>query len=417
MFKKEIEIFHTLAILFFSCLKMNFLNDENIKQYFDDKKFDFLMKYIENDSKGENQEIRNFFFRCILHQSISREIKNQYLKTLQKDNLNDKEILKILFFYYLKEDTSNSDRLKYLSKKLNVKATEIEEYFETTKTIPNKLSDEIEYIIGICHLFGIGFEMDHEKTMDKFNTRAIHKGDAKCLNIIGKIFLDKNKEKRARKYFKLSAKQGNAEALFNLGSIYFFATGKKRNLRDAFENFKKSSDLGYYKGHLYTGICYEHGSGVETDIKKTFEYYQLAADQYDPEALHWLGFCEFNGIWINRNIKKGIEILRLSADQGYERTIQYLKKIETLSIEFDIFDEISLKNADLIKALDYFLGAKMECVKSLFFNFNTFHQIECIRFEEHSPRDLTTIFYFLKNLHYFTSVQKIELCKKFFFSQ
>ena len=268
------------------CFEMNFNNDMEISKYFDEKKLEFLIKYIEFDSKLENQDFEDFYVRCILNQNISEDEKKKMLKKYTTVNWIDKKyssIPKIIFFYYLK-DTILDDQMKIWYKKSKVTQGDIENYFQNPTKI---MKDKCNYLFGLCYLYGFGFPLDNKKAFKIFQKGA-ETGDSKSQNNLGYCYdggLGVKKDyKKAMKYYKLSAKQGNVEAWNNIGFMYEEGMGVKKNHSKAYKYYKKSADEGFYIAQTNIATLLYAGSGVEQDILKALSYYELAANGGDQGA-------------------------------------------------------------------------------------------------------------------------------------
>ncbi|MBS4165709.1 MULTISPECIES: bifunctional trypsin-like peptidase domain-containing/SEL1-like repeat protein [unclassified Neochlamydia] len=81
---------------------------------------------------------------------------------------------------------------------------------------------------------------------------------------------------KAFKYLSQAAIEDHREALCNLGICYERSLGTRRDLRKAFECFKKSFDNGYKNAAYHLFQCYESGIGTEKDSKLAQYYFDLA---------------------------------------------------------------------------------------------------------------------------------------------
>lgn len=77
-----------------------------------------------------------------------------------------------------------------------------------------------------------------------------------------------------------------------LGECYSVGYYIKKDLKQAFEYFKKAADQGHPKSQCNIGIIYHHKSDiVNQDLKQAFKYYKMSADQDYMLAIHNLGAC------------------------------------------------------------------------------------------------------------------------------
>ncbi|WP_224544963.1 SEL1-like repeat protein [Mesorhizobium sp. CA16] len=83
-----------------------------------------------------------------------------------------------------------------------------------------------------------------------------------------------------------AAADGDAKALFEIGSRYAESRGVKEDMKAAAKWYEQSAELGFAPAEYRIGNFYEKGIGVARDIKKAKTYYQLAAEQGNASAMH-----------------------------------------------------------------------------------------------------------------------------------
>lgn len=81
-----------------------------------------------------------------------------------------------------------------------------------------------------------------------------------------------------------SAKQGDAEAQYQLGVYYFFDDDEK-----AFEWFSKAAGQGHATAHYNLSTCYGNGRGVAQNYEKAFQHLTKSAELDYGEAQYMLG--------------------------------------------------------------------------------------------------------------------------------
>ncbi|OJW71824.1 MAG: hypothetical protein BGO68_03160 [Candidatus Amoebophilus sp. 36-38] len=112
------------------------------------------------------------------------------------------------------------------------------------------------------------------------------------------------------------AEQGDSDAQFNLGGMYYTGSGGTKNYQEAFKWFKKAADQGSAEGQYVLGGMYDEGKYVTRDERQAVEWYQKAADQGHAAAQCSLGFMYYNGQGVAQNYQKALEWHRKAADQG-----------------------------------------------------------------------------------------------------
>jgi TPR repeat protein len=75
------------------------------------------------------------------------------------------------------------------------------------------------------------------------------------------------------------AKQGNADAMFLVGSMYHMGMGVAPSYRDAAEWYRKAADAGKLDAIFTMGVVYEGGIGVPRNMTEAFNWYKKAAER------------------------------------------------------------------------------------------------------------------------------------------
>ncbi len=86
-----------------------------------------------------------------------------------------------------------------------------------------------------------------------------------------------------------AAEQGVAEAQHNLGLMYYNGRGVPQDYGEAIKWFRKAAEQGMAKAQFYLGVMYDIGQGVPQDYAKAMKWYRKAADQGKAEAQNNLG--------------------------------------------------------------------------------------------------------------------------------
>ncbi len=91
------------------------------------------------------------------------------------------------------------------------------------------------------------------------------------------------------------AKQGNAEAQFNLGLMYYNGQGLPQDYVQALQWYRKAAEQGYAKAQHNLGFMYYNGEGVPQDDAEAVEWWRKAAEQGYAKAKYNLGVMYNNG--------------------------------------------------------------------------------------------------------------------------
>ena len=86
------------------------------------------------------------------------------------------------------------------------------------------------------------------------------------------------------------AKQGNADAQYNTGLIFYNGNGLPQNYIIAIKWFSLAAEQGYADAQNNLGFMYDIGLGVSQDYKTAMKWFTLAAEQGHAFAQGNLGF-------------------------------------------------------------------------------------------------------------------------------
>lgn len=175
---------------------------------------------------------------------------------------------------------------------------------------------------------------------------------------------------KAVEMLQSAADQGNADAQWELGSMYEFANHVTKNEAKALELYRKSADAGSPIGLYMVAHCYQHGivvdedhaisdslyaesfkeliqlapqediyvlnfvgsayfwgDGVKADRQKAFEYYLISAKKGNPETQYKIGNCYETGQGTAQDNDQAIFWYKQSAAQGYPDAITALERL------------------------------------------------------------------------------------------
>ena len=116
--------------------------------------------------------------------------------------------------------------------------------------------------------------------------------------------------------YRLAAEQGNADAQFNLGTMYDNGQGVPQDYAEAVRLYRLAADQGNAIGQFNLGVMYEHGQGVPQDYAEALRWYRLSADQGYASAQFNLGVTHANGQGVLQDYTEAVRWFRLAADQG-----------------------------------------------------------------------------------------------------
>ena len=73
------------------------------------------------------------------------------------------------------------------------------------------------------------------------------------------------------------AKQGDANAQYNLGGSYYFGAGVAKDYVEAVKWIRKAAEQGLALAQYDLGVCYKIGKGVEKDYVEAYAWCNLAS--------------------------------------------------------------------------------------------------------------------------------------------
>ena len=216
----------------------------------------------------------------------------------------------------------------------------------------NNKESEAQLFLGLSYIEGKIVQKDINKGFSYLN-EASKSHDIKTLNEIGLFYINVNK-KFALQCFEKGEAQNNPDSLFNHGSLlYEEASQKQANLNEeiekeveeAMEYFKRSSDQNHSKSQFFLGAIYYEGEYIGQDIQKAIHYFALSAAQNNCESQFCLGLIYYDGELIDKDMNKAIYYFSLAADQN-NRESQF-----NLGV---IYSESEDVKHDIEKAVRYF---------------------------------------------------------------
>ena len=113
------------------------------------------------------------------------------------------------------------------------------------------------------------------------------------------------------------AKQGDASAQYNLGSMYANGEGIPQDDREAAEWLLLAAEQGHARAQADLGLKYYHGRGVPQGHRQAVEWFRKAANQGDVRAQGRLGLIFYDGaLGAPQNYGEAVKWFRMAAHQG-----------------------------------------------------------------------------------------------------
>lgn len=145
----------------------------------------------------------------------------------------------------------------------------------------------------------------------------------------------------AFKHYKMAASDGYKPAYNEIGRLYYYGKGVKKNHSKAAHWLEKAATFHYDRVSLYNlGQIYRQGKGVNKDYSKALKFYRISATMYDDKAAKYgirgyapaqnnLAVMLENGMGVTRDIGEAKIFYKKAAKQGYQFAINSLKRLQT----------------------------------------------------------------------------------------
>ena len=136
-------------------------------------------------------------------------------------------------------------------------------------------------------------------------------------------FTDENYGKAAEWYFR-SAEQGNADAQYRLGLLYYNGRGVEQNYQEAVKWFTEAANQNHSEALDLLGILAEKGYGMDQDEQQAAEWYLKSAEQGNTDAQYRLGLLCFDGRGMEQNYEDAVKWFEKAAGQNHTEALKYL---------------------------------------------------------------------------------------------
>jgi TPR repeat protein len=114
------------------------------------------------------------------------------------------------------------------------------------------------------------------------------------------------------------AEQGNADAQFNLGVMYYKGRGVPKNYKTAVKWYTLAAEQGNASAQFYLGVMYRRGKGVPKNYKTALKWYTLAAEQGHAFAQFGLGIMYDHGQGVPQDPVYAHMWMQIAEASGYE---------------------------------------------------------------------------------------------------
>lgn len=129
------------------------------------------------------------------------------------------------------------------------------------------------------------------------------------------------------------AEAGDAEAQYQLGKMYNFGDGVRRDYAQALFWYRKGAEQGDPGSQFMLGGLYHFGQGVPKDDAQAFDWIMKAAKQGDTDAEFFISTCYSEGWGVAKDDAQEIAWLRKGAEQGHTTSQLFLGRAYAAGID------------------------------------------------------------------------------------
>ncbi len=128
-------------------------------------------------------------------------------------------------------------------------------------------------------------------------------------------------------WWEKAAEQGDVRAQFNVGSMYYDGEGTEVNYKKALYWYEKAAEQGDVDAQFETAdmYYYSHGEGMSWDKEKALYWFEKAAEQGHIKAQLKTGCIYYKGEGTKRNKEKALYWWEQAAAQGDEGAQEYIE--------------------------------------------------------------------------------------------
>ena len=117
--------------------------------------------------------------------------------------------------------------------------------------------------------------------------------------------------------YRKAAEQGDADAQYNLGLLYYLGDGVPLDAGQAVLLWRNAAEQGHAVAQRLLAIQYHYGNGVPEEDGQAVRWFRKAAEQGDVSAQFLLGDLYYVGMGVPRDVGQTVFWVRKAAEEGY----------------------------------------------------------------------------------------------------
>jgi TPR repeat protein len=127
----------------------------------------------------------------------------------------------------------------------------------------------------------------------------------------------KDEYEKSRFWAQKALDNGNLDAHFKLGRLYYFWLGKtKENFLKAIEHFSHPSLAKDNMANLYLGSIFMLHKIIKRNYKRAYKHIKIAAESGEGSALYHLGVFYHRGKVVKKDYKRAFDLFKQAGDKG-----------------------------------------------------------------------------------------------------
>jgi TPR repeat protein len=139
------------------------------------------------------------------------------------------------------------------------------------------------------------------------------------------LYLKRHREDQARALFLRAARQGDAEAAFQLAEL---ERGRSGTNARAAQWYRQAAQQGHAKAALGLALLLKNGDGIPADKTAAAHWLGVAAQAGDAHAMFLLSNAYADGDGVPRDPRRARDLLERAADREYPAAIQELALVK-----------------------------------------------------------------------------------------
>jgi TPR repeat protein len=124
-----------------------------------------------------------------------------------------------------------------------------------------------------------------------------------------------------------AAEAGDAGAMLNLGHLYKYGNGVRKDHTEAVAWYRKAAEAGNANAMFNLGLMYKYGDGVDKDDSRAVAWYRKAAEAGSVLGMNNLGWMYENGRGVERDLQQAVGWYREAAQLGAQAAKDHLKRL------------------------------------------------------------------------------------------